>query len=141
MKTRKCKAKLTKSRKLIWQEMCEDRKQAMQSQNTTTQTRITAHAVSNASDGTKTITTLDDYYQDCLTQLLNSNGNSVTFSNIIDNEKLWNKIVKAYENGDYEEGYATRILVERHMAGCTVDVTGTLQSDGTYLVKHTFTMK
>lgn len=31
MKTRKCKAKLTKSRKLIWQEMCEDRKQAMKS--------------------------------------------------------------------------------------------------------------
>jgi hypothetical protein len=32
-------------------------------------------------------------------------------------------------------------LVEKHMGSCTVDVTGTLQSDGTYKVTHTFTMR
>ena len=107
----------------------------------TTQTRITAHAVSNASGSTDVITTLDDYYLDCLTQILNSNSNTVTFTNVVDNETLWKKIVKAYENGAYEEGYATRALVEKHLGSVTVDVTGTLQSDGTYQVSHTFTMK
>ena len=60
---------------------------------------------------------------------------------VIVDETLWKKIVKAYEKGDFEEGYAIRALVEKHMGSCTVDVTGTLQSDGTYKVTHTFTMR
>lgn len=108
---------------------------------TTTQTRITAHAVSNANGSTDMLSTLDDYYVDCLSHILDSNSNTVTFTNVVSDEALWKKIVKAYENGDYEEGYATRALVEKHLGSCTVNVTGTLQSDGTYKVTHTFTMK
>ena len=108
---------------------------------TTTQTRITAHAVSNAAGSTDTISALDDYYVDCLSHILDSNSNPVTFTNVVSDETLWKKIVKAYEKGDFEEGYAIRALVEKHMGSCTVDVTGTLQSDGTYKVTHTFTMR
>lgn len=108
---------------------------------TTTRTRITAHAVSNATGSTDMISTLDDYYVDCLSHILDSNSNTVTFTNVVSDDALWKKIVKAYENGDYEEGYATRALVEKHLGSCTVDVTGTLQSDGTYKVTHTFTMR
>ena len=108
---------------------------------TTTQTRITAHTVSNATGSTDLISTLDDYYIDCLSHILDSNSNTVTFTNVVENEDLWKKIAKAYDNGDYEEGYATRALVEKHLGSCTVNVTGTLQSDGTYKVTHTFTMK
>ncbi len=108
---------------------------------TATQTRITAHTVSNATGSTDLISTLDDYYIDCLSHILDSNSNTVTFTNVVENEALWKKIVKAYDNGDYEEGYATRVLTEKHLGSCTVDVTGTLQSDGTYKVTHTFTMK
>ena len=108
---------------------------------TATQTRITAHAVSNAAGSTDTISALDDYYVDCLSHILDSNSNPVTFTNVVSDETLWKKIVKAYEKGDFEEGYATRALVEKHMGSCTVDVTGTLQSDGTYKVTHTFTMR
>ena len=108
---------------------------------TTTQTRITAHAVSNAAGSTDTISALDYYYVDCLSHILDSNSNPVTFTNVVSDETLWKKIVKAYEKGDFEEGYAIRALVEKHMGSCTVDVTGTLQSDGTYKVTHTFTMR
>lgn len=108
---------------------------------TATQTRITAHAVSNAAGSTDTISTLDDYYVDCLSHILDSNSNPVTFTNVVSDETLWKKIVKVYEKGDFEEGYAIRALVEKHMGSCTVDVTGTLQSDGTYKVTHTFTMR
>ena len=108
---------------------------------TATQTRITAHAVSNAAGSTDTISALDDYYVDCLSHILDSNSNPVTFTNVVSDETLWKKIVKAYEKGDFEEGYAIRALVEKHMGSCTVDVTGTLQSDGTYKVTHTFTMR
>ena len=90
---------------------------------------------------TDTISALDDYYVDCLSHILDSNSNPVTFTNVVSDETLWKKIVKAYEKGDFEEGYAIRALVEKHMGSCTVDVTGTLQSDGTYKVTHTFTMR
>lgn len=107
----------------------------------TTQTRITATAYGNTGNGTDVLTSLEDYYLDCLQKLLDSTQNTVTFRSVIENETLWNKLVKAYENGDYEEGYANRALVEKHLGFCTINVTGTPQSDGTYVVEHTVVMR
>ena len=69
--------------------------------------------------------------------MMKTDDTTVTFINQIKDEKLWKKIEKAYEKGKHAEGYLNRVLAEKHLSSCTIDVSAQAQSDGTYLITHT----
>lgn len=85
--------------------------------------------------------TKEDYYADCSKHLVDSKNNTITFQNVVANEKLWKEIVKSYEKGDYESAYMNRVLVEKHLSGAKASVTGEALADGSYLITHTVTFQ
>lgn len=94
----------------------------------------------NGSDVT-ILRTVEEYYLDCAQAMMADDDNSISFTNIVENEKLWNSIKKAYEKGDYNAGYMERVLADKHKSTCNATVTAEKLEDGTYLVRHVMTIK
>lgn len=87
------------------------------------------------------IRTIEDYYTDCSKHLVETNAKTVTFRNVVYDSKLWNKIMKAYEKGDYESAYMNRVLVEKHLNGAKATISGEELADGSFLITHTITLQ
>lgn len=94
----------------------------------------------NGSDVT-ILTSIEQYYLDCAQAMMNDDDNSVSFSNVVENEKLWKSIKKAYEKGEYNAGYMERVLADKHKSTCNATVTAEELEDGTYLIRHVMTIK
>lgn len=82
------------------------------------------------------ILSLEDYYADCSQQLVKTNNTTVTFQNVVKDDKLWLDIMESYKAGDYENAYMSRLLVEKHQNGADTTVTGEMLADGSYLITH-----
>lgn len=87
------------------------------------------------------LSSLQEYYTDCAQAMMDDNDNSISFYNVIANEKLWNEIKKAYEKGEYNGAYMNRVLADKHKTSCSATVTGQKLDDGTYLVRHVMILK
>ena len=109
--------------------------------NNTVPTQITVRTVRNTGNNDSILDDIDKYYRNCFDSMMKSNDTTVTFTNQIKDEKLWKKIEKAYEKGKHAEGYLNRVLAEKHLSSCTIDVSAQAQSDGTYLITHTATLQ
>lgn len=84
---------------------------------------------------------LDDYYTDCAQAMMDDDDNSISFINYVSDEKMWNKIKKAYEKNEYSKAYMERVLADKHKSTCQAKVTGQKLEDGTYLIRHIMTLK
>lgn len=82
------------------------------------------------------IRSIEDYYADCSQQLVKTNDKTVTFKNVVKDDKLWTEIMKSYEKGNYENAYMNRLLAEKHLSGAKLTVTGEMLADGSYLITH-----
>lgn len=87
------------------------------------------------------IRTIEDYYADCSQHLVATNAKNVIFQNVVYDVKLWKQIMKAYEKGDYEGAYMSRILAEKHLNGSKSTITGEELADGSVLITHTITLQ
>lgn len=92
-------------------------------------------------DNSDVIMNIETYYRDCIEHILSDNDNTVSFTNVVDNEALWKQIANSYDNEDYLAAYMDRILVEKHLNSCSVTVNGELLADGSYLIKHKIVLK
>jgi hypothetical protein len=68
--------------------------------------------------------------------MIDNDNSNISFNLTITDKDLWEEIYKAYDNGDCQEGYIDRYLVEKHKNSCRMSVTATPQSDGSYLLSH-----
>lgn len=105
--------------------------------NDTVPTQVTVKTVRNTGNNDSILDDIDKYYRNCFDAMMKTDDTTVTFINQIKDEKLWKKIEKAYEKGKHAEGYLNRVLAEKHLSSCTIDVSAQAQSDGTYLITHT----
>lgn len=103
----------------------------------TVPTQVTVTTVRNTGNNDSILDDIDKYYRNCFDAMMKTDDTTVTFINQIKDEKLWKKIEKAYEKGKHAEGYLNRVLAEKHLSSCTIDVSAQAQSDGTYLITHT----
>lgn len=90
---------------------------------------------------TEILQTVEQYYLDCAQAMMADDDNSISFTNIVESEKLWNSIKKSYEKGEYNAGYMERVLADKHKSSCNATVTAEKLEDGTYLVRHIMTIK
>jgi hypothetical protein len=79
---------------------------------------------------------IKDYYNECFASMINNDNSYITFNLTVVDKDMWDDIYEAYDNGDCEQGYIDRYLVEKHKNSATVTVTAVPQSDGSYLLKH-----
>ncbi|MDE7476342.1 MAG: hypothetical protein K2M91_00065, partial [Lachnospiraceae bacterium] len=77
-----------------------------------------------------------DYFNECFDAMIDRDDSVITFDLIITDKKLWDSIYKAYDNGDCQEGYIDRYLVEKHKNACSVRVEAIPRTDGSYLLRH-----
>lgn len=82
------------------------------------------------------IDNIQDYYIACFEKMMSTDKSNPSFSIIISDEKLWDKIYKEYAKGKCQEGYIERYLVEKHKNSCVVTVEPELRSDGSYILRH-----
>jgi hypothetical protein len=86
------------------------------------------------------IDSIGDYFNECFAAMIDNDNSSQSFSLTVVDKALWDEIYKAYDNGDCQEGYIDRYLVEKHKNSAKVTVTATPMSDGSYLLSHTVTI-
>jgi hypothetical protein len=86
------------------------------------------------------IDSIGNYFNECFAAMIDNDNSSQSFNLTVVNKALWDEIYKAYDNGDCQEGYIDRYLVEKHKNSAKVTVTATPQSDGSYLLTHTATI-
>lgn len=82
------------------------------------------------------IRSIQDYYANCSQQLVKTNNKTISFKNVVYDEKLWSEIMKSYQDGSYENAYMNRLLAEKHLRGAKMTVTGEALADGSYLITH-----
>jgi transglutaminase-like putative cysteine protease len=78
-----------------------------------------------------------DYFNECFASMIHNDNPNINFELTVTDKALWDKIYKAYDKGECQEGYIDRYLVEKHKNSCRMSVQATPQSDGSYLLKHT----
>ena len=82
------------------------------------------------------IANLDDYYIACFEAMMESDSDNISFGVVVSGADFWEDIYDAYENGDVQEGFIERYLVEKHRRSCNITARAVPQSNGTYLVVH-----
>lgn len=87
------------------------------------------------------LTTLQQYYTDCAQAMMDDDDNSISFTNVVANERMWRSIKRAYEKGEYNGAYMNRVLADKHKTVCTATVTAQKLADGTYLIRHVMTLR
>ena len=82
------------------------------------------------------IDNVDDYFNECFAAMIDNDSSTINFDLIITDKKLWDKIYKAYDKGECQEGYIDRYLVEKHKNACSMYVEAVPRTDGSYLLRH-----
>lgn len=82
------------------------------------------------------ISNIDDYYIACFEAMMATDAYSVSFDIIIYDQDLWEDIYDAYDDGECQDGYIERYLVEKHRNSCMMSVTAQERSDGSWLLSH-----
>lgn len=103
--------------------------------NTTQNESITVLTVRGGGDENY-IDNINDYFNECFASMINLDDRTISFDLIVTDKKLWDKIYKAYDNGDCQEGYIDRYLVEKHKNACSMSVEAIPRTDGSYLLRH-----
>ncbi len=96
---------------------------------------ITVETVRWGDDGNY-IANLDDYYIACFEAMMESDNSNISFGVVVSGEDFWEDIYDAYEDGDVQEGFIERYLVEKHKRSCNITARAVPQNNGTYLVVH-----
>ncbi len=96
---------------------------------------ITVETVRWGDDGNY-IANLDDYYIACFEAMMESDSDNISFGVVVSGADFWEDIYDAYENGDVQEGFIERYLVEKHRRSCNITARAVPQSNGTYLIVH-----
>ena len=87
------------------------------------------------------ISNIDDYFNECFAAMIDNDNSKISFDLIVTDKKLWDKIYKAYDKGDCQEGYIDRYLVEKHKNACSMSVEAVPRTDGSYLLRHSAVIK
>ncbi len=95
---------------------------------------ITVQTVRGSEDGY--IGNIDDYYIECFAAMMATDDYDVSFDLIITDKDLWEDIYEAYDEGDCQDGYIERYLVEKHRNSCVMSVTAQEREDGSWLLSH-----
>ena len=77
-----------------------------------------------------------DYYIACFQEMIATDDYNVSFDLIITDKDLWDDIYEAYDEGDVQDGYIERYLVEKHRNSCVMSVTAQEREDGSWLLSH-----
>ncbi|MCD7836653.1 MAG: hypothetical protein LUG83_08410 [Lachnospiraceae bacterium] len=81
------------------------------------------------------IDTLEDYYNDCYTQLVNLGSGDRQFINVV-TEVEWIVIEQEYSTGRYEDGYVKAALEELGMERFAIQIEAENLGDGYYRLYH-----
>lgn len=95
---------------------------------------ITVQTVRGSEDGY--IGDIYDYYIACFEEMMATDDYNVSFDLIITDKDLWDDIYDAYDDGDVQDGYIERYLVEKHRSSCIMSVTAQEREDGSWLLSH-----
>ncbi len=95
---------------------------------------ITVQTVRGSEEGY--IGDIDDYYIECFAAMMATDDYDVSFDLIITDKDLWEDIYEAYDEGDCQDGYIERYLVEKHRNSCVMSVTAQEREDGSWLLSH-----
>jgi hypothetical protein len=87
------------------------------------------------------LTSLNDYYQNCLKQLDQSTSNPVTFQNVVKDSSMLQQVNDAYNSGDYKNGFGTQALTDKSASSMHMEISVEQLKDGYYLLSHTFTFQ
>ena len=82
------------------------------------------------------IYSIDDYYADCRSQILEHGLGSYEFYNVIDGEDMLKDWNESYDNYDYRQGYMNSAMVAVGAKNCNIHMEAEKLADGRYLVKH-----
>lgn len=96
---------------------------------------ITVQTVRGSEEGY--IGDIYDYYIACFQEMMATDDDNVSFDLIITDKDLWDDIYKAYGDGDVQDGFIERYLVEKHRNSCVMSVTAQEREDGSWLLSHT----
>lgn len=101
--------------------------------NTTDNSGKTYYPESNWGDGIgydgSLLTSLQDYYDNCKSQLSKGGVGTVVFQNVVDSATL-KEIFEAYANGDYRKGYLSETLKKLNALEGKVTIKISLWEDG-----------
>ncbi len=95
---------------------------------------ITVQTVRGSEEGY--IGDIYDYYIACFQEMIATDDYNVSFDLIITDKDLWDDIYEAYDEGDVQDGYIERYLVEKHRNSCVMSVTAQEREDGSWLLSH-----
>jgi hypothetical protein len=79
---------------------------------------------------------LGDYFNECFGAMINNDNSNISFDLVVKDKDLWDEIYDAYDDGECQEGYIDRYLVEKHKNSCRMTVEAIPQSDGSYKLSH-----
>lgn len=85
----------------------------------------------------KVLTNIDDYYQDCYDQAMAGEGTTITFTDVVADQKLARQIYRAYQLGDYRDRFMLKVMEEKGFTQSTIDLSLQELKDGTYQLTHT----
>lgn len=84
----------------------------------------------------KTAESVEEYYKLCRANLMASDKSEVTFVIKVKDKALWQDIRRTYQNDEYKEGYAQRVLMDKSKDFYSVDVEMKRLTGGIYEVTH-----
>lgn len=96
---------------------------------------ITVQTVRGSEEGY--IGDIYDYYIACFEEMMATEDSNISFDLIITDKDLWDDIFEAYDDGDVQDGFIERYLVEKHRNSCVMSVTAQEREDGSWLLSHT----
>ena len=82
------------------------------------------------------ISDLKAYYDDCYNQLMSQNGSQATFQNVVRDNALMQEVYAAYQNEGYKVAFMDRVMQEKGIATCSLNVSVEELADGYFLVTH-----
>lgn len=95
---------------------------------------ITVRTVRGSEEGY--IGKIEDYYLTCFEAMMATDNDNISFDIAVYDKDLWEDIYDAYDEGDCQEGYIDRYLVEKHKNSCLMSVSAWEQSDGSWMLHH-----
>lgn len=96
---------------------------------------ITVQTVRGSEEGY--IGDIYDYYIECFATMMETDDDNISFDLIVTDKDLWEDIYEAYDDGDVQDGFIERYLVEKHRNSCVMSVTAQEREDGSWLLSHT----
>ncbi len=91
--------------------------------------------INNGLTSADVLTTLDDYYKDCLSQMKTAGTGNQQFVNVVD-EVMWIVIEREYTEGNYETGYVEQALKDMGMEYFAIQLQVQSLGDGYYRLYH-----